>query len=244
MQGMPPTPSLGANWTPLTRNVLVGLFVIYVVQLLSGGLLDRWLAWHPLQAGFLPWQPVTSFLLGGPTPINAIFDWLVLYFTIAPLESILGRKGLFQSVAVAWATAVAVGFLLAASGVVAHGGAVYGLTPLIAALISLFGFLMPGATIMLFFVLPIKAIWIAWGTGLFTFLNLLYSRDLPASLAFFAWSGAWLFIALRGGAMRRLKLRWKKAAIERKLARFEVIEGGRTGPTKSSKKSGTDDWVH
>ena len=234
--------NLGPNWTPLTRTVLVGFFAIYVVQLLLRGTLEAWLAWQPIGEGFAPWQPFTSFLLQGPTPITALIDWIVLYFLLAPLEGILGRKGFLQAIGLCWAVAVAATLALLATGLVQQVGMVLGISPLISALFALFGFLMPNAVIMLMFVLPIRAIWIAWGTGLLTFLFLLYSHELSSALAFFAWGGAWLWIAMRGGGYRRLMLRWKKSRIERQLSRFEVIEGGRGDGVK--KKSGTDDWIH
>lgn len=244
MQGLPPTPSLGANWTPLTRNVLVGLFALYVVQLLSNGVVAAWLAWWP-GATFGPWQPFTSFILPGPRPLDAIFDLILIYFTLAPLDSILGRRQLAYALGASWATAALLGILATGLGFLPHLAPAYGLTALCAALVMLLGSMMPGATFLAFFVLPVKAIWLAWGTGLLCLLNLVYYRELGAALPFFAWLGAWGYVTVRGGSFRRLSLRWKKHQIERKLAKFEVIEGGRTGGKTTSRKSGTsDDWIH
>jgi hypothetical protein len=52
------------------------------------------------------------------------------------------------------------------------------------------------------------------------------------------WVGAWAWTTLGNGTIRRARLEWKRRDIERKMARFQVIEGGRdSGPKK-------DDWVN
>lgn len=234
--------NLGDNWTPLTRNVLVTLFAIYVVQLLVGDPMVAALAWQPLGEGFRPWQVFTAFLLGGPDPLSAVIDWLLLFFLIAPLDRLLGRASFLRAVGVSWLVAVVVTLGLVGTGLVSQTGPYLGASPLLAALVALMGFMMPGATFLLMFVIPIKAGIIAWGTGLLSFLYLLASRDVGASLAFFGWSGAWLFLNFRGGFFRRAMLRWKRDRIQKRLQKFEVIEGGKGQAPK--RKSGTDDWVH
>jgi len=233
---------LGSNWTPLTRNVIVALFVIYVAQLLSGGVLTDLFAWRPFGGGFKAWQVATAFLLGGPTPFSAVLDWLVLFFLLAPVDGILGRRGLVQALGVTWASTVVVSTALLAAGLLSPT-VFLGIGPFLTALVAIFGFSMPNAQFLLFFVVPVRAVWLAWGSGLLSFLYLLYSRDLGSSLLFFAWGGASVWLWLRNGALRRTQLRWKRKTIERKLARFEVIEGGRTErPAKRGSDPG--DWVH
>lgn len=240
-QGLPGL-DLGSNWTPLTRNVIVALFAIYVAQLLSNGVLVQLFAWQPFGQGFQPWQVATAFLLGGPTPFSAVLDWLVLFFLLAPVDGLLGRRGLVQALGTAWVVSVVVSAALLAGGLVSPV-VFLGIGPLLTALVALFGFSVPHAQFLLFFIIPVRAIWFAWGSGLLSFLNLLYARDLGSSLLFFAWAAASVWLAVRNGALRRYQLRWKKRSIERKLSRFEVIEGGRT---ESRPKRGRDpgDWVH
>lgn len=233
---------LGSNWTPLTRNVIVALFAIYVVQLLTSPMLVDLFAWQPFGQGFQAWQVATAFLLGGPTPISAILSWMVLFFLLAPMDAILGRRGLVQALGVTWAGSVVVSAALLAAGIL-NPSIFLGIGPLLTALVALFGFTQPQARILLFFIIPVRAIWFAWGSGLLTFLSLLYAQDLGASLYFFAWASAAAWLSIRNGALRRTHLRWKKRSIERKLSRFEVIEGGRTGPRKK-RSSDPNDWVH
>jgi hypothetical protein len=253
--GIPGSPNFGANWTPLTRNVIVTLFVLYVAQLLSGGLAVDLFAWHGFGSQFRPWQIVTSFLLGSGGPFWVVIGWLGLYFLLAPVDQFLGRRGFLQALGTSWVTAVAVTAVLLATGLVSAGAPFMGYGPLITALTALFGFSMPNAQFLFMYVIPVRAVWLAWGTGLLSFLYLLASRDLSSSLAFFGWGGAWLWMTVGSGALRRLALRWKKSRIERKLSRFEVIEGGRTEPgtkprsqpaASSPSKRGRDpgDWVN
>lgn len=232
--------NLGANWTPLVRNVLVALFAIYVVQLALGGLLEHWLAWQPIGRGFRPWQPFTAFLLGDRAPLWTFLNWLVLFFLLAPLDRVLGRRGLLTAVGVAWAAAVLAGLVAGVLGA-SQSAAFVGLGPLLLAMVALFGFTVPNAQFLFMFVLPMRAAWLGWGSGLLAFLYMLATREVAHVIGFFAWVGAWGWSAWEGGAWRRFKLRRQRARIEKQLSRFEVLDGGRAGAPRQKKK---DDWVH
>jgi membrane associated rhomboid family serine protease len=236
-----PTVDFGSNWTRLTRNVIVTLFVIYVVQLVTRGGVDALFAWQPFGQGFQPWQVATSFLLNG-TPISALFSWLALYFFLAPVDSALGRRGLVQSMGITWALSVVIAAALAAAGII-NQGVFLGPAPILTALVALFGFTHPGAQILLFFIIPVRAVWLAWGSGLLAFLFFLYFLDIYSTLSFAAWGVSAGWLAVRNGALRHWQLRMKRRQIERKLSKFEVIEGGRTErrPRRGQEPS---DWIH
>jgi hypothetical protein len=231
--------NLGDNWTPLTRNVLLSLFALYVLLLLAGASATgeaavHTLTWRPFGEGFQPWQPLTAFFVGhGAAVTSTCLEWLMVFFLLAPVERTLGRGALGRAMLVSWLAAVALG--LAASAAGRPDAAFMGLAPLLAALVSLFGWVHPGANILLFFVLPIRAELIAWGTGVLSFLWLLVAITRPeaasllsSALSFGAWLGAFAWSRLDGGEIRRLQLAWKRKRIERELRRFEVIEGGRS----------------
>jgi membrane associated rhomboid family serine protease len=234
--------NLGDNWTPLTRNLIVGLFVLYVGQLLAGDAVTAALAWQPFGAGFLPWQPLTNVLLAGD-PTSACLGWLGLFFLVAPVERALGTSGLARAVLASWVGAVALGLAVASLG--RPDGAVLGLAPILTALVSLFGWSHPGANILLFFVIPIRAELIAWGTGALSFLWLLVAltrggaSPTGSALALGAWVGALAWSRLGSGEVRRLQLAWKRRNVERQLRKFEVIEGGRAAPPRSRKHDET-----
>lgn len=238
-----PMPDLGANWTPLTRNVLIGLFLAYVAQLLSHGVAEQLLGWQPFAEGFRPWQVLTHIALGSSVaPWYTVLDWVVIFFVLAPLDGMLGRRGLVGMLAATWA----VGTILAAVGMALNvtSGAYWGLSPLLASMVSVFGFMLPNTVFRLFFVLPVRAIWISWGTGLLSFLFLLAWRDTGSALTFFGWVGSTAWFALwRTGGFRRWQLLWKKRQVEKKLARFEVIDGGRTD-RRPPRSRDPNDWVH
>ena len=185
----------GARLTVLGRKVLITLLVMYIVQTI----LENWTGlpviqtlawWSPLSRFFRPWQPVTAFFLNGPSPISAMLSWLMIYFFFAPAEDAIGKKGLVRLFLMSWLAAVLLSFPLLAVGAIQSSAPYLGLHCFITAMIVVFGLSNPRATILLFFVLPIQASWIAWGTGLISFLFLLYGRDLASAVAFFGWVGA------------------------------------------------------
>lgn len=229
-----PPVRLGPSMTPLTRNVLIGLVALYVVQVI----LANWVRLPVLEVlgwgspwserfPFRPWQPVTAFFLNGPTPFNALIEWLVLYFFLPPAEMTLGRRGLVRVLLVSWVAAVAVSLPLLYLGVVGVSMPYLGLDCFLTALIVVFGLSQPHARILLFFVLPIRASWVAWGTGLVSFLYFLYSRELVSSVAFFGWCGAVLWMYGGTNVLRRWLDRRGPRRPRRKDSRFHVIDGGR-----------------
>jgi len=219
-----PSIDLGGNWTPLVRNTLVFLFVVYVVQLVVGEPFLRVFAWRPIGDGFFPWQVLTSFALG-VEPIGTVLYWLTLYFLLPPLDAMLDRRGLAFATLWSWFFAVMATFAALALGLPDVG--FLGAAPILLAYTALFGFLAPEMRFLLFFVVPVKAKWLGWGGGLLAFLFFLFSPTNTTALSFFAWVGAWLWVGWRNGVFRRMRLRAERRRIEKRLARFEVIDGGR-----------------
>ncbi len=239
---MGPPASFGVDPTPLTTRVIGVLFGVYVVQLLA----ENWLglpvtgalAWSPWRSGlFRPWQPLTFWLLSGPAPLSALISWVVLFFFLPPTERTLGRRGTLRFTLFTVAFTAVAGLLLDLVGAVAGGSPVLGIEGLLAAMIVVFGLAHPRATILLFFVIPVQAAWIAWGSGVLALLNFLAGRSLGAAVILAGWIAGWLWMELlRRGGLRRVLLRRKQARIKKKLSRFEVIDGGR-GPDGGP-------WVH
>ncbi len=215
----------GSRLTWWILGVLAGLYVLQVV-------LEQWmglpvvarLAWWDGASGlFRPWQPATAFLLNGPDPLGAVIDWVVLFFLLPPTLSIFGRRGVTGASAAAWACATVVTLVLQLVRILQPGASPFlGLEPFITALLLLFGLSRPDARILLFFVLPIRAGWVAWGTGAVAFLVFLYSRGTGASLAFFGWCGALAWLRGRG-ALARLGSRRPP---RRSPGRLRVLPGG------------------
>ena len=257
MRGSQMSPGgFGFDVTDLTRRVLVALVGMYVAQLVLsewvGVPLMAWLSWQwPPSGTFYPWQVVTAYLLNGPTPMAAFFDWLAIFFFLGPAERALGKQGLLRSVLITMAVSAVLGFGLLLTGAVVARGPFIGLNPLITALVVIFGLANPNARILLFFIIPIKASWIAWGSGLFALLNFLAFRDLDSTLWLSGWLGGYLTIrAWEAGGYDKLLGRGRKRAAgpakrkpdatsRAKKKGFEIIEGGGEAPSNGG---GTPWW--
>lgn len=217
----------------LTRTVLAALVVLYVLQLIAEAWLGlpiiSLLAWWPFGSGaFQPWQPLSSMLLNGPDPIGAFFSWLLLFFFLPPVEQSFGRRGVARAAGLTLLVSVALGLGLQAVGAVAGTTPFLGPDPFLTALTVLFGMSRPNATILLFFVLPVRAIWVAWGTGLMALLFFLATRSLDSALWVAGWIGGWLW--LRGidlAPLRKLTLLWRRRRLDQRIRRLDVLEGGR-----------------
>lgn len=238
--------SPGLGFTRLSRRVLVALVALYVVQLLAQNWLhvslQEWLAWWPFDSGqFLPWQLVTCFLLNGD-PMTAFFGWLWIFFILPSVEQMFNARSLAWATVTTAAVSVATGSMLLLGGAVTAPGPWYGLGPFLTALTVLFGLSRPNAQILLFFILPIRAGWLAWGTGLLALLYLLAYRTLDAAMWVGGWLGAyaWLQVQLPGG-VRRPFMKAKQWWIQRRLQRFQVYEGGRD---PVARRRDDDDLVH
>jgi len=224
---------MGPQLTPFTKQVLMVLAGLYVAQLL----LENWIgipmlrtfAWWSIDSPtFGPWQPLTAFLINNPSePIWVVVQWVVLAFFIPPAEMALGRRGLFE--ALTWAAIGGIGVTLALNTLGAVGGPTpyLGMSAVLEALIVVFGLSRPNAQILIFFVLPIRAAWVAWGSGLLTFLYFLSSRDIVSSVSLFAW-GATVAYMYRGRLNPQFFGRGGRGARKPSSSRrFDVIDGGR-----------------
>jgi membrane associated rhomboid family serine protease len=215
----------GSRLTWWILGVLAGLYVLQV-------LLEQWaglpvvahLAWADPGSGlFRPWQPVTSFLLNGPAPMSALIEWMVLFFLLPPTLSLYGRREVAAAGLAAWAGAVAITLVLQAPRILQPTATPFlGLEPFLTALLLLFGLARPDARILLFFVIPIRAGWVAWGTGAVAFLVFLYTRSVGASVALFGWCGAlaWFYGRSRLAGLR-LPRRSRPAS-----SHLKVVRGG------------------
>jgi membrane associated rhomboid family serine protease len=238
--------------SPFTWRLLGALFVMYVVQVL----VDRWvvpglsangasilelLAWWGMETErFQPWQPATSFLLQGPGPTDAFFDWLALLFLFPPVERTHGRRATLRLMGLAILLAILGGVGLNALGAVYGSAPVLGYTPAYLALLIVFCLSHPDAVIRLFFILPIPAMWIGWGTTILTFLAFLYFRSIDSAAALCGVAMGWIWMQPGlGGFLRRWEARNRNREVQERLRRFEVFEGG--APREPQRRRRDDD---
>lgn len=221
-------------WTPLVRNVLIALFGIYVVQLLGRGVLENYLALQP-GAEAQVWRWFTCHILSGPTPTAALFDWLGLFFLLAPNVRDYGRAPLLRAVLLIWLISFGLSLIAVWTGFFAPT-MLLGQGAILTMLVVLFATRHPNAQFLLFFVVPVRAIWLVWGTGVFLALMVLYSMSQASFLYLAVWAVSYAWVTLNERGLGLLKLRWKRRQVERKVGRFQVYEGGRGQKT--------DDWVN
>lgn len=224
----------GIQMTQLTKQVLIALFVLFVIQAVTSSSLPWGLLVWPGSSDLMePWQPLTHWFYQDTQPqsvISTLLSWLMVLFFLPPTEESYGRRGVLRVTLAVMGVCALVGTL----GVLLGGlktGMAFGIMPLITAFITLFGLNRPNATILLFFILPIKAVWIAWGTGLISLMFYMASisagGSLSAALALTAWCTAYGWVKFSGkGTLRKWMLRRKQRQLQRRLRRFEVHEGG------------------
>jgi membrane associated rhomboid family serine protease len=140
--------------TPVTRALLlINVAAFFLLRLLGDGPATALALW-PLGANFMPWQVVTYAFLHGSFE-HLFFNMLGLWMFGSELERVWGEKRFLQFYA-ASVIAAAITQLV----VSAVSGSVY---PTVGASGGLFGLLLafammfPHRTILLFFVIPMKA---------------------------------------------------------------------------------------
>lgn len=215
--------------SPWVKNVLIALFVLYVVELVLQNFmgLPLWatLTWQELGGGFRPWQLLTRYTVQGPNVGGTVFAFIALYFALPVVEQLLDRRQMIEAVVATVIGGSAMGLLLDAVGVV--GGVGYGWSVFALSAFMLFGLARPTSEIRLFFVLPVKGIFFYWAALVFALLMVLGTRSIGAADEVGAWVGVTVWWNWFGPGSRRRKLIRDSKRIERELKRFQVLPGGR-----------------
>lgn len=153
---MPPLP-------PATQALLLANVAIYFVDILLGNALFVPFALWPIGTEFLPWQIGTYAFLHGSLG-HLFFNMLGLWMFGSELEQLWGRKRYLQfygaSVVAAALTQLLVNALLG------HGAPTIGASGGLFGLLLAFAMLFPNRTILLFFVIPLRAKWLVLLYGL------------------------------------------------------------------------------
>jgi membrane associated rhomboid family serine protease len=139
---------------PATQALLLAnVGVFFLGELLGSGLLAPFALW-PVGAGFWPWQIVTYAFLHASFN-HLFFNMLGLWMFGGELEQVWGQKRFVQfysaSVIAAALTQLLVNSMLGATApTVGASGGLFGL-------LLAFAMMFPNRTILLFFVIPLKA---------------------------------------------------------------------------------------
>ena len=225
--------AIGIN-TPLTQTgkfMLIVYVAVYVLELIGehwlGLPLYRMLALSPLASGnFQLWQLVTHPVIHDPSaPIGFLIDCLVLYFFAGTIETALGtRRFLFLYGIAALGGAIA-GLIF--SGLTSAMIPYAGMMPSLLALIVVFGLLQPESTVLLMFVLPIKAKYISYGTIIVTALTFLARTNVYGAYHLGGIGLAWLYFRSPSQWMDTNWWRWKyfEYTHKKNRSKFTVIDG-------------------
>jgi len=239
---MRPSFQFGSGLTRAGKVMLLAYGIIYVLELL----LEHWfhvglvpyLVLQPLGSPlFRVWQIVTHPLLHDPgSPLGFLITCLVFYFFSAPVERALGTRRFLILFYGSAAGAAVTGILFGA--VSGFNAPFFGMMPSLLAVIVVFGLMNPDATILLMFVLPIKAKYLSYGTVLITFLTFLAKVNPHGAYHLGGIGAGYLLFRGRGTlpSPRVLFDLYQLRRIRKKRSRFTVIDGNKgredsEGPT-------------
>ena len=238
---------------PVPRDliaVLAALFVTFSLQFFAvTAIIPALLRLTPdVLRGFL-WQVATYPFIGwGGSGFWFLLELLILFWFGRDVFWRLGRRRFWtltvRAALGAAAVALVVLLLERLAGAGATGPAAFQLMQgqriLLAITIAAFATLWGEATIMLFFVLPVRARWFLWLEVLFAFIGFLESKDFAGfcgicAAVFLTYSG--LQRGGAGGVLHTVRKRAEAAVLRQRLERlkrkrrFDVIDGD-------------DDYIH
>ena len=228
----------GSSWGlsgPIPRDVgwLLGvLFATFSLQYFDFGrplvALLR-LTTQAWQSGQI-WRLLTYPFAGvGYAGFWILVELLVLFLFARTIFYQLGRKRFWELLLLVAAVAAILALAIdAIPGVTGQAFVLMqGQRIVLAILIAAFATLNRDATVMLFFVLPVKASWFLGLELLFAFMGYLSTKDLPGFLGIAAAVGLTFWLLSRGWTLRRMWLKgqemWIRGKMERRKARFKVV---------------------
>jgi hypothetical protein len=230
--------------------VLAALFATFSLQFFAATeIIPALLRLTPAVFTGFVWQIVTYPFVGwGGSGIWFLLELLILFWFGRDVFWRLGRRRFWLLIARAAVgaavLALLVQLLLSLAGAPVAGFGAFQLMQgqriLLAVTIAAFATLWGEATILLFFVLPVKARWFLWLEVLFAFIGFLDSKDFAGfcgicAAVFLTYSG--LQRGGTGGVLRTARKRAEAAILKQRLERlkrrrrFDVIDGD-------------DDYIH
>ena len=224
----------GSYLSPLGKRLLLVYGLIYVLELLFEHWLKidivSFLELYPIgDRNFNLWQLITHPFIHNPnSPIGFIIICIIFYFFAAPVEHAFGLKRflIFFYTSALGGALCGLGF----SFVAGFNVPFLGMMPSLLSLIVIFGFLSPEATILLMFILPIKAKYLSYGTIVITFLTFLAKANPHGAYHLGGILFGYLYFRGFGKYFdsRLIRLRYSEWQIKRRKSRFTVIDGGKS----------------
>ena len=227
------TYGFGSNLTLLGKRLLLIYGAIYILELLF----EHWLKIPVVEVlqlypfkhkDFHIWQLFTHPFIHNPrAPISFLINCIVFYFFAAPIENAFGSKRfliLFYFSALGGALCG-----LAFSRVSGFNAPFLGMLPSILSMIVIFGLLSPESTILLMFILPVKAKYISYGTALITLLTFLAKVNPHGAYHLGGILFGYIYFKgpktiLNPNLIYTKYLEWQ---LKRKRSRFKVLNGNK-----------------
>lgn len=221
----------GISLTRVGKIMLIIYSTVYIIELIGehwlGIPLYQWLALSPLKGGhFKLWQLLTHPVIHDPgAPIGFLIDCVVFYFFAGTIESALGTRDFLRLYIIAALGGATVGLIF--SGLISFGAPYAGMMPSLLALIVVFGLMQPEATILLMFVLPIKAKYISYGTIIVTTLTFLAQTNAHGAYHLGGIGLGWLYFRSPTHWLDLNWWRWKyfEHTQKKRRSKFTVING-------------------
>ena len=209
--------------SPLTKRLLFALVGLYVVEVVVGNILGvnlTPLLWLSLENGFEPWQVLTRWFLQRDI-MGLLTSAAAIYFILPALRRVFTDRTIVYGIAFSAIFGTVMTVAVDMTGLL--NGAAYGLSPLLAVMLVMFGLHNADATISLLFVIPVPAKYVAWGTGILSGVLFLGTLHIMAAVGFFTWLAAivWWFLL---GPRARVRIARPKRQSEK--PRFTVYQGG------------------
>jgi membrane associated rhomboid family serine protease len=228
--------------TPLCKNLLIIYATIYVLELvvkhwMNIPLVSYLMLWPVRLPDFHLWQIFTHPFIHDPSsPIAFLIDCVVLYFFVGPVESVIGTRRFLTLFYLAAFGGALCGMVF--SGVSGFNAPFSGMMPSLLAVIVVFGFLNPEATILLMFVLPLKAKYLSYGTIVVT--ALMFLAKASPNGAFHLGGILCGYIYFKGPRniinFNLLYLKYLEWKLKRKRSRFHVVDGFKDEKDKDNDK--------
>ena len=234
---------------PPPKDVLILIAVVFatfVLQFFSiTAIIPAFLRLGPLIYRGAVWQAVSYPFVGfGPASLWFLLSLLFLYWFAASVFRRLGRRRFWILLVQVTLVAAVVAVLVRGAGMLmgvdspAAFVLMQGQYILVTVMVAAFASLNGQATIMLFFVIPIRARWFLALEILFAFMGFLSTKDFAGFIGVSVAVGLTWALLEPGGpsrGMRNGRLRLKRWITEQRLARlrrkrqFDVINGGKDG---------------
>lgn len=230
-QGDRSTMGFGASLSPVGKTMLIVYTSAYIIELLGehwlGLPIYSWLAISPITSEhFHFWQLITHPVVHNPgAPFGFLINCLIFYFFAGTVESALGTRGFLRIYIIAAMGGAAAGLIF--SGLASFSVPFGGMMPSLLALIVVFGLLHPDATVLLMFVLPIKAKFISYGTIIVTALTFLAKTNVHGAYHLGGIGLVWLYFNTPTQWINSNWWRWKffERGQKKRRSKFTVIDG-------------------